>query len=203
MIRKLKSSAAFWFVLIMGVLYIAGGVMAQLQQSGGPGSAVTLNAGANLAGKFGIDQTTPGTTNAVSLAQIGGTTAASGNGVSGAGVQRVAIASDNTAFSVNAAISAAIPTGSNVIGVVNTIPKTACGNAVASQTLIAVPQVSTAVFTSTTCLVEIIMNNTTNGALTITVSDNIGTPINDLLTFSIPPFSQIIQPLYGQSFSCQ
>jgi hypothetical protein len=64
-----------------------------------------LVAGSALIGKVGLDQTTPGTTNAVSLAQIGATTVASGNGVVGAGVQRVAIASDNTAFSVNAAQS--------------------------------------------------------------------------------------------------
>jgi hypothetical protein len=38
----------------------------------------------------------------VNLNQIAGTTTATGNGVAGAGVQRVAIASDNTAFSVNA-----------------------------------------------------------------------------------------------------
>ena len=39
--------------------------ISQLQQSGGGGSAVTLQAGSALAGKFGVDQTTPGTTNAV------------------------------------------------------------------------------------------------------------------------------------------
>jgi hypothetical protein len=42
-----------------------------------------------------------GTTNGVSLAQIGAITVATGNGIAGTGVQRVAIASDNTAFSVN------------------------------------------------------------------------------------------------------
>jgi hypothetical protein len=49
-----------------------------------------------------IDQTTVGTTNAVSLAQMGATTVATGNGTASAGCQRVTIASDNTAFSVNA-----------------------------------------------------------------------------------------------------
>jgi hypothetical protein len=62
---------------------------------------VTVNAaiaaGTNLIGKFGIDQTTPGTTNAVSIAQLGSTTVATGNGTTSAGVLRVAIASDNTA----------------------------------------------------------------------------------------------------------
>lgn len=73
---------------------------------------VLLQAGSALAGKFGVDQTTPGTTNAVSLAQVGSTTVATGNGVVSAGVQRVAIASDNTAFSVNATLQA----GSQIIG---------------------------------------------------------------------------------------
>lgn len=62
----------------------------------------SLAAGSALIGKVGIDQTTPGTTNAVSLANIGTATVATGNGVAGAGVQRVTIASDNTAFNVNA-----------------------------------------------------------------------------------------------------
>lgn len=75
-----------------------------------------LPAGTNLLGKAGLDQTTPGTTNAVSLAQIGATTVATGNGVVGTGVQRVSIASDNTAFSVNATLSAET---TKVIGTVN------------------------------------------------------------------------------------
>lgn len=60
---------------------------------------VQLTSGTALAGKFGIDQTTVGSTNGVSIAQIGATTVATGNGVVGTGVQRVAIASDNTANS--------------------------------------------------------------------------------------------------------
>lgn len=60
------------------------------------GTATTLNAGSNIAGKVGIDQTTVGTTNAVSLAQLGTGTIATGNGTSSAGTLRVAIASDQT-----------------------------------------------------------------------------------------------------------
>lgn len=74
-----------------------------------------LAAGNALIGKFGIDQTTPGTTNAISLAQVGATTVATGNGVVGAGVQRVAIASDNTAFPVTATLAA----GAAVVGKVS------------------------------------------------------------------------------------
>jgi hypothetical protein len=69
-----------------------------------------LPAGTALLGKTGIDQTTPGTTNAVSLAQVGSTAVATGNGVVGAGVQRVAIASDNTTFPVTATLAAGAAT---------------------------------------------------------------------------------------------
>lgn len=55
-----------------------------------------LVAGTALIGKVGIDQTTAGTTNAVSLAQIGATTVLGGNGASGAGALRVTIANDST-----------------------------------------------------------------------------------------------------------
>lgn len=60
------------------------------------GRTVLLAAGTNLAGKVGIDQTTVGTTNGVSLAQIGANTVSSGNGASGTGVLRVAQVSDGT-----------------------------------------------------------------------------------------------------------
>lgn len=56
----------------------------------------TLQTGANIVGKVGIDQTTIGTTNAVSLAQLGTGTIATGNGTSSTGTLRVAIASDQT-----------------------------------------------------------------------------------------------------------
>lgn len=84
-----------------------------------------IAAGAALIGKVGIDQTTPGTTNLVALAanqsvnnaQINGVTPLMGNGVTGTGSQRVTIASDNTAFSVNATLSAET---TKVIGVTRT-----------------------------------------------------------------------------------
>ncbi len=84
---------------------------------------------------------------------------------------------------------------------VSSVPKTACGSTVFSQALVAVPTTATAVATSTTCVVAIVINNTNSSAGTVTVSDNQGTPINDLLTFSIPALSQLIQPLYGVQFT--
>jgi len=57
----------------------------------------SVAAGTNLIGKVGIDQTTPGTTNAVSISQINAATALAGNGATGTGSLRVTIASDNSA----------------------------------------------------------------------------------------------------------
>ncbi len=51
----------------------------------------------------------------INNAQVVGTTIAVGNGVSGSGTQRVNIASDNTAFAVNATLQ----TGSNTVGKVD------------------------------------------------------------------------------------
>jgi hypothetical protein len=84
---------------------------------------------------------------------------------------------------------------------VRTVPLNSCGTTVASSALAAVPTSSTAVFTSTTCVQTIVLNNTTSGALTVTVTDNQGTPINDIITFSIPAYSQLIQPLGGAAFT--
>lgn len=70
-------------------------------------SAVSINAGSNIMGA--VTQSGAFT---VDVVKIAGTTTATGNGVTGAGSQRVTIASDNTAFPVNATLQ----TGSNVIG---------------------------------------------------------------------------------------
>ncbi len=66
--------------------------------------AAPIPAGANIIGKVGIDQTTPGTTNLVAIAanqtvnvtQINGNNSLSGNGTVGLGAQRMTIASDST-----------------------------------------------------------------------------------------------------------
>lgn len=69
-------------------------------------------AGTNLIGKVGVDQTTPGTTNAVSLAQVGATTLLVNTGATGAGSPRVTVAVD----SATVAGSASLPAGANLIG---------------------------------------------------------------------------------------
>jgi hypothetical protein len=204
---NIVKTRSFWLCVIFLGLLIGGSLMSQQQISGGgavvlsPGSnivgkvgidqttpgttnGVQLTAGSAIAGNFRVDQTTPGTTNGVSLAQVGSTTVATGNGVTGAGVQRVTIASDQTAFTVF------------------NVPKTSCGSTAVGVALQAVPLSATlATSAATTCVQVIVLNNTTAGALTVTITDNQGTPINDLLTFSIPAFSQVIQPLWGLPFT--
>jgi len=54
---------------------------------------------------------TPSGTQDINLKQIAGNTTSTGNGIAGTGVQRVTIASDNTAFTVNAAQSGSWTTG--------------------------------------------------------------------------------------------
>lgn len=92
-----------------------------------------LVAGAALIGKVGVDQTTPGTTNAVSLAQVGANTVLTGNGVSGTGSQRVNIASDNTAFPVTAALSATMTNPTSTLTMTATTTAYTAGQLIASS----------------------------------------------------------------------
>lgn len=188
-----------------------GPVIAQLQQSGGPGSTVTANIGTTNG--LALDSTLTGGTQKTKLVDTGGTNVGS---ISAAGALKVdgsavtqpisgtvtinAIPAGGNAIGT-VSLNAALPSGTNVIGVVNTIPKTACGNTVASQALAAVPTSATAVFAATTCLVTVVFNNTNGSAATVTLSDNAGTPVNALLTFSIPANSQLVEPLYGVAFT--
>ena len=88
------------------------------------GSAIP--AGAAIIGKFGIDQTTPGTTNLVALAanqsvntaQVNGVTVLTGTGATGTGAQRVTVATDTATV----AGSATLPAGTNTIGTVGQLP---------------------------------------------------------------------------------
>lgn len=84
-----------------------------------------LPAGTAVIGALVANQT-------VDLNKIAGTATATGNGVVGAGVQRIAIASDNTAFSVNAAQS-----GTWNIGTLTSITNSVAVTVAASATNIA------------------------------------------------------------------
>jgi hypothetical protein len=175
-------------VLILGVSLVGS---AQLQQSGGPGSTVTANIGTTNG--LALDATLTSGSQKTKLVDSAGTNLAT---ISAGGALKV----DGSA--VTQPVSGTFWQATQpVSGTVNTVPKTACGNTVASQALAAVPTSATVVFSATTCVIAVVMNNTTGASLTVTVTDNAGTPINDVLTFSIPANSQLIQPLYGMAFT--
>ncbi len=195
--RGMRRPAAFVIAVALAALLISGVAFvptyAQLQQSGGGGSNSSV--GSTGAAAPGSATLTGGAFNTtlptLTTGQMGALQVDS-NG-------RLLVAS--IAGNSNVTVTAALPAGTNIIGSVNTIPKTACGNTVASQALAAVPTTATAVFTTTTCVVAVVLNNTTGASLTVTVSDNQATPVNDVVSFSIPANSQLVQPLYGVAFT--
>jgi hypothetical protein len=163
-----------WFAISIFAVLLCLGAAGQLQQSGGAGSSVAVS---------NFPATQP-----VSVASMPSTPV---TGTFWQSTQPVSLSS-----------LPALPAGTNVIGVVQTIPKTACtNNTVESQALAAVPTVATAVFSVTTCLTTVLFNNTNSSSVTVTLTDNQGTPVNDVLTFSIPANSQLIQPLGGIAFT--
>lgn len=74
-----------------------------------------VNVGGTLRGATGVNPSGSIFAEQVDLASIAGATTATGNGVVSAGVQRVAIASDNTAFAVNATLQASAAVIGHVI----------------------------------------------------------------------------------------
>jgi hypothetical protein len=143
---------------------------------------VGLNTGSNVIGKVSIDQTTPGTTN---LVQIGGSLPA---GAATIGTVNIAAAQ---AVGLNA--------GTNLIGKV--VPLTSCGTTAFSQAWAAVPQANTAVTASTTCVQAIMFTNTNASAQTVTVTDNQGSPVTVIATYSIPGNSQVTFPFNFAPFT--
>ncbi len=160
--RLANITAGAWIVVVLLTLLIAGGVKAQLQQSGGAGSTVA----ATQSGTWAISSLT--------------------------------------------AITNALPAGSNLIGhviadsgTVNTVPKTACGNTLATgSTLAAVPTSPTLLTSATTaCVISVAFFNTNPQPATVTLTDNTATPVNAMFAFSIPGNSNVIETLHGGAFN--
>jgi hypothetical protein len=189
--RKLNKNG--WLCLIVLGLLIAGGIgRTQLQQSGGPGSSVTVTGG-SITANAGTNLNTSNLDVALSTRLKPADT----------------LAAVTTVGAVTA-ITNALPAGTNVIGhvitdsgLINVVPKTSCGNAVATgSTLAAVPTSSTLLTSaSTACVMAAMFFNTNGAAQTVTFTDNTATPINAVLTFSVPGNSQVTFPLYGMAFN--
>jgi hypothetical protein len=132
-----------WLVLIALGLMIAGGIMAQLQPSGGASvvvtsGSITANAGTNL--------------NTSLLALESGGNLATVAGAVSAAKMNINISSGsiaNTAFAINA--------GAALIG--TTLPKTGCGTTVYDSSPTNLPAALTSLTTTATCIEAIYCKN--------------------------------------------
>jgi hypothetical protein len=204
------TAALFLLLVVAGVL---GPLYAQLQQSGGPGSAVTATQGGtwNINNISGTQTLPTGASTAAKQPALGtaGTPSADVITVQGA-ASMMALKVDGTggSFPITGSISNAgfnvtgsLPTGANVIGQVQTIPKTACGTTAFTPAWQAVPTSTTALTATTSCVIAVIVTNTNGSAQTVTITDGQGTPVTVINAFSVPANSQVTFPLYGSQMT--
>ena len=204
--------AASLYLLLIAV-GIFGPMRAQLQQSGGSGSVVT----ASQAGTWNIGNITGtvslpiGAATAAKQPALGTAGAASADVITVQGTAAMtALKVDGTggSFPITGSIANAgfnvtgsLPTGANVIGQVQSVPKTACGTTAFTPAWQAVPTAVTALTAVTSCVQAIIVSNTNVVAQTVTITDGQGTPVTIANAFSIPGNSQITFPLFGSQMT--
>lgn len=176
---KRQVSSGIWLGVIVAALWAAGAIMAQLQQSGGPGSTVTANQG-------GTWTVQPGNTANTTAWKVDGSAAT--QPVSGTFWQATQPIS-GTFWQATQPVS--------VAATLSTAPKTACGSTAFTPAWQAVPTSATALTGTTSCVVALLFTNTNASAQTVTVTDGQGSPITVLSAFSIPANSQLTIPLYG------
>jgi len=200
--KHFRPAVATLGLLVIFTLIVSWPSSAQLQQSGGPGSSVTLNAGANLVGKVGIDQTTPGTTNGVTLLASSAVVGHVINDASSAVIGHVVV---DSASSTAVTSLPATPAGTNNVGFVRVLPSSCTQSTNFSN---ATSQVATGagttVTSTTTCVTYAYANNITNSAVTLRLADKAGTPVIWLggnADFSIPANSNIRIPVDGVTFA--
>lgn len=200
-------------LLLLAVAGILAPVYGQLQQSGGPGA----NVNASQSGTWNLNNitgTVPLATGAATAAKqpaLGTAGSAAGDvitvqGASGmtalkmdgtGGTFPITGAISNTAF----AITGAVPAGTNLIGQVQTVPKTACGTTAFTPAWQAIPTATTALTGTTACVQAFIVTNTNVAAQTISITDGQGSPVTVVSTFSVPANSQVTFPLYGSQMT--
>jgi hypothetical protein len=210
-INGLKNGLGFAtsFAVVVAMLLVgetmAERVYAQLQQSGGPGSSVTLLAGSAKIGTVTTDQTTHGTTDLVAadVTKLAGTAIDVNSGNKGNGTQRFVLATDQpnltTPLNVSMTATPAIATGSNIIGFVRVLPA-GCTQTTrfTNDTVGVATGAGTSVSSTTTCVTQAYVNNITNAAVTFRVADKTGTPVIWLggnADFTIPANSNVGLPM--------
>lgn len=202
-----------YLAAVLLVLLVAAGMYAQLQQSGGPGSVVTANQGGtwNLNNISGTVSLPTGAATAAKQPALGTAGSASTDVITVQGIASMtALKVDGTGgtFPISGSISntgfnvtGSLPAGTNVIGVVKQVPATACGTTAFTPAWQAVPTSNTALTSTTSCVIAIIITNTNASAQTVTITDGQGSPVTIANAFSIPAGSQVTFPLYGSQMT--
>jgi hypothetical protein len=188
-----------WFLLIALVLGCITGpmIVAQMQQSGGFGSSVSvtslpaLPAGANVIGHVIADS---GSTTAVtSLPAI----------PTGSNVIGHVVADSGSTTAVTSL--PATPGGTNNIGLVRVLPSSCTQSTnFAGATAQVATGAGTTVTSTTTCVTFAYANNITNSAVTLRIADKAGTPVIWLggnQDFTIPANSNVRIPIDGVTFT--
>lgn len=178
--------------MLLGLLFVGltttGYIMSQgINQSGGPGSSVTANAGTNL------------NTSLLAL-ESGGNIAlikAKTDNLDVALSTRLKPADTLAAVTSLGSITSALPPGTNLLGFTMTLPAGCSGSGTAlvvHNTVGVATGAGTSISVVTGCIVECWVNNITNSPVTFRLADKTGTPIIWLggnADFSIPSNSNM------------
>jgi hypothetical protein len=188
-----------WFLLIAIVFgCITGPVLvAQLQQSGGPGSTVSVSSlpalpsGANVIGHV--------------IADSGSTTAVTSLPALPAGANVIGHAIIDSGSTTAITALPALPAGTNNLGFVRTLPSS-CPQSTnfSNATAQVATGAGTTVTSTTTCVTFAYANNITNSAVTLRLADKAGTPVIWLggnADFTIPANSNVRIPIDGVTFT--
>jgi hypothetical protein len=198
------------FVVIVLVLLTFAGLVAQQQQSGGGGGG-NMNLAQVGASNVSLGSKTSANSIPVVIASDNAAQAVSQSGTWGVNInaaQTIGLAAGSAVvgkFSIDQTTPGttnlvqvggtlpALSAGTNLVGKV--APLTSCGTTAFSQAWAAVPQVSTAVTATTTCVQAIMFTNTNASAQTVSVTDGQGSPVTVIATYSIPGNSQVTFPM--------
>ncbi len=182
---KHRNSRIFWTlaVILAGIVFLSRPGSAQLQQSGGPGSSVTVTSG--------------------TITATQGTGANLHVDVDSAPTTAVTGTFWQTTQPVSMATAPALVASTAMIGY--TRPQNACSTTNYESVMSNPPTSSTSLTATTTCVTVIYVSNTTASAATLTLQDQ-GTGCNSAAciwvdAFSVPANSNMILPLYGAKFA--
>lgn len=182
-----------WMLIVVSFSILVAVTWATPQQQVSGGGSTTLGAGSAIVGKVGIDQTTPGTTNLVSIG-TNGTVAI--NAALPAGSNAIGSVT-NTAFGVSGGVAN--------IGIVRDAPSSCTQSTNFSNSTVGVAiTAGTSITSTTTCVTKVYVNNITNSPVTFRLQDKTGTPIiwvGGNADYTIPANSNTSFPLDGVLFT--